>query len=297
MTEPSWDRLDSWWREEAERDPEYRSEIWPLVIELLEPEPDHRYLDLGCGSGAVMAALVERGSRVVGTDISLLLLREAAAHGPVVQGRLPDLGWVAPASLDGACLSVVLKHIEDEAGLFAQAAATVRADGVLAAVLNHPVWTAPGSSPMLDDDGEVLWRPGRYFSGASPTNSPGGNRSGSTIAPWRTCSTRPQTPAGCWSGWRGAVPLRARRTTTRSSPNSGTSPGCSVSDGGGAEHATQRWQLPPRYSPAQGWQRRPRYSSAQGWQLPPRYSPTHGWQPLDSGMQCVRVCTSRCIVV
>ncbi len=164
MTEPSWERLDSWWRGESERDPEYREEIWPLVLELLDPEPGHRYLDLGCGSGAVMAALAQRGSRVIGTDISLLLLKEAAGYGPVVRARLPDLGWVAPASFDGVCLSLVLEHIEDETELLAQAAAAVRAGGVLAAVLNHPVWTAPGSSPMLDDDGEVMWRPGRYFS-------------------------------------------------------------------------------------------------------------------------------------
>jgi SAM-dependent methyltransferase len=164
VTEPSWDRLDSWWREEVERDPEYRHEVWPLLIDLIDPEPGHRYLDLGCGSGEVMAVLVERGSRVVGTDSSLLLLEEAAGHGPVVQARLPDLGWVAPASFDGACLSLVLEHIEDEAELLAQAAGAVRAGGVLAAVLNHPVWTAPGSSPILDDDGEVLWRPGHYFS-------------------------------------------------------------------------------------------------------------------------------------
>ena len=164
MTEPSWERLDSWWRGESERDPEYRQVIWPLVLELLDPEPDHRYLDLGCGSGAVMAHLAQRGNWVVGTDISLLLLKAAAEHGPVVQARLPDLSWVAPASFDGACLSLVLEHIEDENELLAQAAAAVRPGGVLAAVLNHPVWTAPGSSPMLDDDGEVMWRPGRYFS-------------------------------------------------------------------------------------------------------------------------------------
>jgi SAM-dependent methyltransferase len=164
VTEPSWDRLDAWWREEVERDTEYRLEVWPMLIDLLDPEPGYRYLDLGCGSGAVMAALVQRGSRVVGTDSSLLLLMEAAGQGPVVQARLPDLGWVAPTSFDGACLSLVLEHIEEEAGLLAQAAAAVRAGGVLATVLNHPVWTAPGSSPILDDDGEVLWRPGRYFS-------------------------------------------------------------------------------------------------------------------------------------
>jgi hypothetical protein len=30
-------------------------------------------------------------------------------------------------------------------------------------VINHPIFTAPDSSPMEEDDGETLWRPGRYF--------------------------------------------------------------------------------------------------------------------------------------
>jgi hypothetical protein len=25
------------------------------------------------------------------------------------------------------------------------------------------VWTAPGSTPITDADGEILWRPGEYF--------------------------------------------------------------------------------------------------------------------------------------
>ena len=31
-------------------------------------------------------------------------------------------------------------------------------------VINHPMWTAPDSTPITDADGEVLWRPGEYFS-------------------------------------------------------------------------------------------------------------------------------------
>ncbi len=30
-------------------------------------------------------------------------------------------------------------------------------------VLNHPMFTAPDSAPIADADGELLWRPGRYF--------------------------------------------------------------------------------------------------------------------------------------
>ena len=36
----------------------------------------------------------------------------------------------------------------------------------LALVVNHPIYTAPGSAP-IDEGDEVLWRPGRYFSSGS----------------------------------------------------------------------------------------------------------------------------------
>jgi hypothetical protein len=34
------------------------------------------------------------------------------------------------------------------------------------------VWTAPGSSPIEDADGESLWRPGDYFSDGTGTEVP-----------------------------------------------------------------------------------------------------------------------------
>jgi hypothetical protein len=45
---------------------------------------------------------------------------------------------------------------------------------VLALVINHPIWTAPDSTPITDTDGELLWRPGEYFS-TGKTEIPAGN--------------------------------------------------------------------------------------------------------------------------
>jgi hypothetical protein len=59
---------------------------------------------------------------------------------------------------------LVLEHLADHVGFFASAADVVRQGGVLALVMNHSVWTAPGSTPITDTDGEVLWRPGDYMS-------------------------------------------------------------------------------------------------------------------------------------
>jgi hypothetical protein len=47
---------------------------------------------------------------------------------------------------------------------------------VFGLVINHPTWTAPGSTPITDDDGEVLWRSGDYFGQGGHTDEPAGDR-------------------------------------------------------------------------------------------------------------------------
>ena len=159
----SWDRIDSWWLEELAADPAYDEEIEPLLMSLLKPEPDLLYLDLGCGEGRLMRSVTALGSRVVGCDLSQLLLSKARQFGPVVRCALPSLKWAKPASFDGAYVGLVLEHLRDEKAFFMSAANVVRSKGVLAIVINHPVWTAPNSSPIEDAGGEILWRPGTYF--------------------------------------------------------------------------------------------------------------------------------------
>jgi SAM-dependent methyltransferase len=52
--------------------------------------PDHKALEVGCGTGRVLRALLEIGGHVTGVDISDAMLRIAAAklREPVAQGRL-----------------------------------------------------------------------------------------------------------------------------------------------------------------------------------------------------------------
>jgi SAM-dependent methyltransferase len=70
---------------------------------------------------------------------------------------------------------LVLEHIRDEEEVMAEAARVTRPGGVLALVINHPVWTAPGSTPILDEAEEMLWRPGEYFS-VGWSDEPAGER-------------------------------------------------------------------------------------------------------------------------
>ena len=58
------------------------------VLDLLQPQPGERILDVGCGDGALTARLAERGAIVMGIDASAELLTAARARG--LDARLMD---------------------------------------------------------------------------------------------------------------------------------------------------------------------------------------------------------------
>jgi SAM-dependent methyltransferase len=171
----TWDGLGEWWLEQLASDPAYSEEIEPLLLELLQPQAGLTYLDLGCGDGRMMQAVGASGARVIGCDLNSLLLRRARRHGPVAKAVLPGLAWMRAESVDGALVGLVLEHLEGEATFFQEAARVVRPRGALAVVINHPIWTAPESSPIEDAGGEILWRPGQYF-GRGHSDEPAGTR-------------------------------------------------------------------------------------------------------------------------
>lgn len=157
-----WGELATWWRQELRDDPAYEADVTPLVLQLLQAQAGERILDVGCGEGRLMALLASSGASPYGLDLSLDLLRSARMFGPVVRLTLPGLEPLDSAAFDAALVSLVLEHLEDEETFFADLGRVVRAGGRLALVMNHPIFTAPESAPIQEDD-EVLWRPGRYF--------------------------------------------------------------------------------------------------------------------------------------
>jgi SAM-dependent methyltransferase len=163
MDHMSWSDLDQWWLREVREDPAYESMVTPALLSLLRPEPGRTYLDLGCGEGRVMRSVVAAGANAHGVEQNSTLAGLAALSQPTVVARLPDLSFLASDSYAGAYLVLVLEHIADHRTMFAEAARVVRVGGVLALVMNHPIWTAPRATPITDGDGEVLWRSGNYF--------------------------------------------------------------------------------------------------------------------------------------
>jgi len=144
---------------------------------VFQPSRGQVVLDLGCGDGRIGETVVAQGVRVVGVDINVELARQASIRHPVFLRRLPDLACVRDAAVDGAYAVLALEHLEDSGRFFAETARVTRSGGSLAIVINHPVYTAPGSGPVIDPtDGELFWRFGDYLS-EGRTREPAGDRS------------------------------------------------------------------------------------------------------------------------
>lgn len=170
MTE--WTELADWWLEEID-DPAYAQEVMPMVQAIAEPLSG-TILDLGAGEGRVARALARADRRIICVDYNLVLLAEAARVGPAVAIQLPDLSAFVPGSVDGAYVVLALEHLTDVEAFFTGVAKTVRPGGLLAVVLNHPVYTAPGSGPVLDPrDDEMYWRFGDYLHAGASTEPAG----------------------------------------------------------------------------------------------------------------------------
>ena len=157
-----WDDVARWWVDAVRDDPANSTDFLALLAELLPADADGGgiTLDVGCGEGQVMRAW---SGPIIGTDVSMSLLRRARAAGPVLCGRLPDLGWARSEAFDRAICVGVLDLVADDRTLFRELHRVIRPHGHLIAVMNHPVSTAPNAEPLVDPDGEILWRWGTYL--------------------------------------------------------------------------------------------------------------------------------------
>ncbi len=188
----SWSDISDWWLSEVADDPAYEEVVTPLLLEVLRPKPSHKYLDLGCGEGRVMRTLEGQSAVVHGLDINFELAKLSTSTVVGDLRRIP----MRSNCYDGVFCVLALEHVDDVSSVFSEAARIVRSGGVFALVSNHPTWTAPGSTPISDTDGEVLWRPAEYF-GSGSTTIPAGDRT--VVIHHRTMASLLNTAAD--AGW------------------------------------------------------------------------------------------------
>jgi len=71
-----------WDADEYDGDHSFVYEYGADLLDLLEPAPEERILDLGCGTGHLTAQVAESGARVVGVDRSASMLETASGSHP-----------------------------------------------------------------------------------------------------------------------------------------------------------------------------------------------------------------------
>lgn len=157
----TWRALADWWVEELLSDAAYEEVVTPLLLDVLRPQAGASYVDLGSGEGRLLRTIGALGAKPFGLEINHELASRAGMLSVVGDATATPF---RQATFDGAYVVLVIEHIGDHVSFFQECSRLVTPGGVLALVANHPIWTAPGSTPITDDDGEVLWRPGEYFS-------------------------------------------------------------------------------------------------------------------------------------
>ena len=128
-----------------------------------------RVLDVGCGSGRDLNALLKGGYDASGVDPCPEMLREAARVHPMVAGRssvdkLPDLATVPAGAVDGVLCEAVLMHVPEE-HLFDTVfnlRRVLKAGGRL--LISTPL-AGPPVDPATRRDAD-----GRLFNGVTPEN-------------------------------------------------------------------------------------------------------------------------------
>ena len=144
---------------------------WPAFQRLLPASlADKRVLDLGCGLGYFAREARARGARqVIGVDLS----RTHAGRGATGAPTMPASSTCAnsleafaaePASFDLVVSSLALHYIADYAGLVRRVAGWLVPGGRFAFSVEHPIFTAHGTSDWhRDADGVALhWPVDRY---------------------------------------------------------------------------------------------------------------------------------------
>lgn len=116
--------------------------------------PGSRVVDLGCGTGRIGAWLAARGAReVFGVDVCKEMLDRASARALYASTTCASVTatGLAAGSFDGAISSMVLDHVADLEGFFAEAHRLLRPGGWLAIVDFHPFFMMQGIPTHFPD--------------------------------------------------------------------------------------------------------------------------------------------------
>jgi trans-aconitate methyltransferase len=103
--------------------------VWKSVsdlLDLLNPQPGDRILDLGCGTGHLTNAIFERGAEVVGLDASPDMLAQARQNYPKLRFLLADAAsFTVDRPFDAVFSNAALHWVRDAEGAVRSVAAAL----------------------------------------------------------------------------------------------------------------------------------------------------------------------------
>ncbi len=104
-----------WDSESYDDDHDFVYEYGGDVLELLDPQPNERILDLGCGTGHLTAEIAKRAESVVGVDASSEMIAQAQDRYPELDFQQADAREFEPKSrFDAVFSNAALHWIPDE---------------------------------------------------------------------------------------------------------------------------------------------------------------------------------------
>src|SRR4051794_32552538 len=127
---------DTWNPAQYEQFERERSAPFFDLLDLVEPCPGGRVVDLGCGTGELTRALHERtgASTTLGIDSSRAMLERSTPHaGAGLTFELGDIAeWAAAERFDVVFTNAALHWVDDHPGLFTRLSSALAPGGQLA---------------------------------------------------------------------------------------------------------------------------------------------------------------------
>ena len=105
---------DDWDSIRYQRDARFVWELGEPLVQVLDPQPDERILDIGCGLGQLTAKIAQSGAEVLGVDASPSMIEQARRNYPQIKFEVVDATRMGfHAEFDAAFSNAALHWILD----------------------------------------------------------------------------------------------------------------------------------------------------------------------------------------
>ena len=106
------------------------------VVDLLDPQPGERVLDLGCGTGQLTAVIAQRGAEVIGIDADAEMVEAAQRQHPQLRIEQADArAFTLDETVDAVFSNAALHWIPEQGRVLERVAAALRPGGRFVAEL------------------------------------------------------------------------------------------------------------------------------------------------------------------